>query len=414
MKNFLSIAFAAAIPLFAGSPTPVSVTPASQTYNITSTTAYTFVASDSAGAADLLGIDAQFGSPGEVDCWLFYNRSTNQISANSNAQGWVTEPAGQPGATLYGNSCNLDPSTVSASASGNNLSFSATITLGGAAGTNSIDLSALNVSGTGSPYVKLGTYTVKSGSGGQFTVAVSPDEGFIANGGTTTATVTITDGPGFTGTVNLSLGTFPNGSDLSGSFSQTSITGNGSSTLTITSSAESPTSRDPVTVYATTADGVQQTVTFTTMIDTGPPTVGMGLGSGSGTGTDFGVDVEDGATAEAIQGYDVLFNTTVNGQNACWVWYDARTNYIWLANDDASSWSGVVLNGPVTVSNSQCTVGSFNSSVDNPRTLGTALSTSVQITFKPGFAGTKNVYSNAANFAGFSTGYQLQGTYTVQ
>jgi hypothetical protein len=85
------------------------------------------------------------------------------------------------------------------------------------------------------------------------------------------------------------------------------------------------------------------------MIDDGPPTVQTRLGSGSGTGTDFGVDVTDGATAEAIQGYNLLFNTTINGQNACWVWYDARTNYIWLASDDASSWSGIVLNGPVTV-----------------------------------------------------------------
>jgi hypothetical protein len=46
--------------LSAGQPTPVSVSPSSQTINNTVTTQYTFVASDSDGASDLPGIDALF------------------------------------------------------------------------------------------------------------------------------------------------------------------------------------------------------------------------------------------------------------------------------------------------------------------------------------------------------------------
>jgi hypothetical protein len=398
--------------IFAGQPIPVSVSPASQTFTNSATITYTLVASDSDGASDLMGIDGLFGV--NYECWFFYNRSSNQISVfndnnHTNPGVWTTEPAGQAGAILQGNACNIDPSTVSATASGNDLSVSLTITLGGGVGTHYISVSALNNAGVGSPYVQLGNWRVTDSGTSHFTIAISPDEGFIAAGGTTTATVTITDQPGFSGTVNLSLGQFPNGAQLSGSFNPTSITGNGSATLTITSSAQSPESRDPVTVFATTPDGaIQQQAIFTTFIDTTPPTIEAHTFAGG-----IEVDMTDGATAEAIQGYNVLYNTTLDGRNACWVWYDARTNYIWLASDDISSWSGIVLDGPVTVSNSQCTVGSRGSGTNNPGTLGTAIASRVTIDFNPSFAGTKNVYARTANFAGFDTGYLLQGTVTV-
>jgi hypothetical protein len=398
--------------VFAGQPTPVSVSPASETFTSSATITYTMIASDSDGASDLMGIDGQFG--GNYECWVYYDRAANQISVfndnnHSNPGIWTTETAGQPGAILQGDACNIDPSTVSATASGNDLSVSLTITLGGGTGTHYISLSALNNAGTGSPYVQLGSWRVTGSTTSNFTMAISPDEGFIAAGGTTTATVTITDQPGFSGTVNLSLGQFPNGSQLTGSISPASITGNGSATLTITSSAQSPESRDPVTIYATTPDGaIQQQAIFTTFIDTTPPTVQAYPFAGG-----IQVDITDGATAEAIQGYNALYNTSLDGRNACWVWYDARTNYLWLASDDATSWSGIVLDGPVTESNSQCTVGSNGSDTRNPGTLGTTISSTIRIEFNPNFAGTKNVYARSVNFAGFDTGYQLQGTFTV-
>ncbi|HEY4086610.1 MAG TPA: hypothetical protein VGM43_11765 [Bryobacteraceae bacterium] len=405
----------ATVPEPGGQPMPVSVTPSSTSFNYVATIPYTFVASDSNGAGDLQGMDVLFGSPdGEpYTCWLFYNHSTNQISVWNSEKSitgpWITEPAGQPGAILRGNGCAIDSSTVSASASGNNLSVSMTITLRGLA-TNSIYMSALNMAGVGSPYIRLGDWTATRPA---FQMTVSPAEGYIPAGGSLTTMVTVTPDPGFHETVNLSLTDFPQGSNLSGSFNPSSITGGGSSILTITSTAQSPASMDPVEILPN--GSLQMAQKFTTMIDIGPPAIQVNLGSGpSGAGASFGVDVKDGATAETIQGYNLLFNTTLNGENACWVWYDARTNYIWLASDDESTWKGVVLNGPVTTSNSQCTVGSFGSSAQNPGTNGTKLSSTITISFAPGFAGTKNIYARASNFAGFDSGYQLQGSYTIQ
>jgi hypothetical protein len=405
--------------LFAGQPMPVSVTPASQTFNTTATTTYTFVASDSDGAGDLLGIDALMGN--NYECWLFYNQSTHQISVWNNDNGnnsgvWTTEAAGQPGATLNGNACSIDPSTASATASGNNLNVSVQITLGGLSGTHYIYLSASNVAGTASPYVQLGSWTVQTGSTNYFQITVSPNEGFIRAGGTTTATVTIADQPGFNGTVNLSLGAFPNGSNLTGSFNPTSITGNGTSTLTIISTAESPTSWDPVTVFGTTPDGsIQQSVTFNTFIDTAPPTLSMTLPSpNAGSGGVFRAVATDGATAETIQGINLLINSTLDGEHACWMWYDAKTGYLWLASDDGSSWSGIIANGPAPVSNSQCSAGGPGTTISNQRVNGDNLVIGIPIQFNSGFAGAKNVYERSVDFAGFDTGYQQEGTYTVQ
>src|SRR6185312_11104131 len=96
---------------------------------------------------------------------------------------------------------------------------------------------------------------------------------FTRPGADATATVTIAGNPGFSGTVNLSLGAFPNGSNLTGSFSPGSITGNGTASLTIHSTAQTPAGYDPVDIVATASDGSgERKFQFAAYVDNAPPT----------------------------------------------------------------------------------------------------------------------------------------------
>jgi len=68
-----------------------------------------------------------------------------------------------------------------------------------------------------------------------------------------------------------------------------------------------------------------------------------------------------------------------------------------LAGDDGTSWTAATSSSPA--SNSQCTV---------------APDSTVKVTFKPAFVGTKSIYVDATNGAGYTTGYQPMGGWTVQ
>jgi hypothetical protein len=65
----------------------------------------------------------------------------------------------------------------------------------------------------------------------------------------------------------------------------------------------------------------------------------------------------------------------------------------------------------MTVQNSQCTLNgagsSVSSSVNN-------LTVNVALTFKPAFAGAKNVYLNAVDSGALWSNWQLRGNWTAQ
>ena len=79
-----------------------------------------------------------------------------------------------------------------------------------------------------------------------FTLSASPSSQIVAAGNTATFTIGVTVLNGFTGVVNLSV---PKGT--SATFSAASLTGSGSSTLTVTTTSSTPPGNYPVTVSAT-------------------------------------------------------------------------------------------------------------------------------------------------------------------
>ena len=409
MKHVLLAAavFAAlAVNVAAEPPSLVSISPSDLTTDGPETVNFTFVASHPSGdRLALQGIDALFGD--QYDCWFFYSAIVRTISVWHNGI-WTTGKAGEPGAVLHGKSCEIDPQRASSEYLNGVtlLQVHVPIRLGGAVGVRNIYMSA-GGSGGFALYQKMGIWTVTPPA--PFTLTVTPTGVFTRPGADANATVTIADNPGFSGTVNLSLGTFPNGSNLTGSFSPGSITGNGTATLAIHSTAQTPAGYHPVDIVATASDGSgQRKFQFAIFADNAAPTSVM-TPLPPGAGDNFTFTVSDKGTANEIIGLNVLINSSIDGRNACWLWIDWQTNF-WLANDDGLSWQGVPSLTPA--SNSQCAVGP-GISVSTPGRNGTDLSLTIPIVFRQSFAGVKNVYTRSANFSGFESGYHQAGQYEV-
>jgi hypothetical protein len=83
---------------------------------------------------------------------------------------------------------------------------------------------------------------------GDFSVSVAPANLTVSRGSNGSYSVTVTPGSGFTGTVGLSVSGLPR--RTSASFSPASITGSGTSTMTVSANRKSPTGTFTLTVTA--------------------------------------------------------------------------------------------------------------------------------------------------------------------
>ena len=97
---------------------------------------------------------------------------------------------------------------------------------------------------------------------GNFSVSVAPTSLAVSRGSNGNYSVTVTPGSGFTGTVGMSVSGLPRRTNAS--FSPASITGSGTSTLTVSTNRKSPTGTFTLTVMATSGGLTQsQQVTLT-------------------------------------------------------------------------------------------------------------------------------------------------------
>src|SRR5437764_15493036 len=80
--------------------------------------------------------------------------------------------------------------------------------------------------------------------------------------------------------------------------------------------------------------------------------------------------------------------------NGCFIFYAQASNVFYLLNDSATAFSGLVAGSATSVSNSQCTLhGTGSGGVAS----GSNLVVTYNLTFSPGFAGTKQIYMQAAD-----------------
>jgi hypothetical protein len=191
--------------------------------------------------------------------------------------------------------------------------------------------------------------------------------------------------------------------------------------MTVSTSTSVPPDIYHVLVTASSASRTHTDSTGPVEASNVPPTDSISPNTGAGLSQTFTIQMTDRI---GITGMNLLIAPSVNGANACWIFFDRGPAMgdplaVYLAGDDGATWSkaGTVgfgsTAGSGTASNSQCTVnlaaatysetaGSDNKVLEIP------------VTFTPGFAGTKTLFVRASNYAGYDTGYQALGGWTVQ
>lgn len=128
-----------------------------------------------------------------------------------------------------------------------------------------------------------------------------------------------------------------------------------------------------------------------------PTLVSVSPSSGNGQSQNFTVTVSDSLGASSITYIDLLINASLDGQNACWLYYDNIQRQLYLAGD--SGWG---------TSNSHCTASLVSGSA-----AGNNASFTVSITFQSNWVGHKILWAAAGDSAGNNSSYQAMGTWDV-
>jgi len=207
---------------------------------------------------------------------------------------------------------------------------------------------------------------------GTFSLGVNPTSQLVFPGNSTNFTVTLTTNGGFSGNVNFGIDGLPSGANAN--FSPTSLSGNGTSTLTVTTTGATLPGNYPLNIYGT--NGAIVAITTANLIVTGSGTSPLWNG-GSATGNywnDFlnwsGVPLASGS-ALIFDGNARLNNT--NNTTAGTIY----SNIIFNSGASAFTLNGnsITLNGNVT-----------NNSA-NPQTINFGINFGSSITFNGGSAG---------------------------
>jgi hypothetical protein len=140
-----------------------------------------------------------------------------------------------------------------------------------------------------------------------------------------------------------------------------------------------------------------------------PSNVSVTPSSGTGTTQNFTFIYSDPYGHADISWVNMLFQSQLTGQNACWVQYTPATNAIDLVGDSGSGSTSNTLGTVGTLSNSQCSVDTGLSSMS---TSGNNLTVTAAVTFKPAFTGAKNIYMSVFTNLNLSSGWQINGTWT--
>jgi hypothetical protein len=130
-----------------------------------------------------------------------------------------------------------------------------------------------------------------------------------------------------------------------------------------------------------------------------PQFVSLSPTSGAGLTKTFTLTFLNGAGSADIGSMNLLFNTSLNGSDGCWVYYDHVRNIASLYSDDGR-WGAT--------QNSRCSVhvASRDDSVD-------IATVSLTVTFSASWQGPRRIWAAATDLAGASDGYHEAGTFTI-
>lgn len=141
-----------------------------------------------------------------------------------------------------------------------------------------------------------------------------------------------------------------------------------------------------------------------------PASVSASPSSGSALYHVFDFVYSDSSGYQNLTGVHALFNAAYNGDNACWLYYNAAGKVLSLASDNASAWSSLAVGSAGTIQNSQCQILVSGVVVSGS---GNTLTLSVPIVFATSFSGAKSIYLNATDKNGTTSSTVSLGTWTV-
>ncbi len=434
---------AGGIHLLLALPSAVSVTPSAGSGF---SQIFTAVYSDPAGAASLnqraFLINSYFGST--AGCYVLTNTVGSYLVDDTGS--FTTGPL-TPGGVLSNSQCTVYGSGSSVVNSGNTSTITLSIGFAPAfAGVKSIYMYADDSSGN-SNWQTLGSYTV-TGPSAPAAVSISPASG---SGSAQTFTAVYSDAAGASylnhrlllinsalngagacyieaDATNLYLvndagsallgpagtGTLSN-SQCSLNGASSSIVSSGSSSTITVSLAFKAAFAGAKTLYLYADDtvgnvtGWQTKGSFTASapVLATPTADSVTPSSASGSAQVFNAVFSDASGAALLNRRLIVINSSLNGAGACFI--QADPSGIYLVNDAGNALSASVSGGS-SVSNSQCTLNGNGTSVS---TSGSSSSVTASVTFKPAFAGAKNIYLYDEDTSGNNSGFQLRGTYTI-
>ncbi|MEK7996618.1 MAG: hypothetical protein AAB403_22680, partial [Planctomycetota bacterium] len=141
-----------------------------------------------------------------------------------------------------------------------------------------------------------------------------------------------------------------------------------------------------------------------------PTVTSVSPNSGGGASRTFSFVYSDADGYADLTGAAVLINAGLSARNACYFSFNRAAKVLGLARDVETDWDTMVLGSSGTLQNSQCILDGGASSVSAS---GSNLTLSVLLTFKPVFAGAKNIYTYAADTGPFYTGWYRVGSWIV-
>ena len=171
-----------------------------------------------------------------------------------------------------------------------------------------------------------------------------------------------------------------------------------------------------VDLYATDVSGAnsgwQQLGAWTVPAAAGVPSVvSVTPSSGSGASESFALQYLDADGANSLEYVYAWFNASLtNAANSCFLYYQSSTNQLNLLNDAATGWLVATVGAATILQNSQCSVNAAATTVTRN---GNTLTLNLAMTFKPAYAGAKNVDLYATDVSGANSGWQQLGAWTV-
>ena len=184
----------------------------------------------------------------------------------------------------------------------------------------------------------------------------------------------------------------------------------GATTATFRIDTSTVAASSSVTIHATHANQ-----TRTAVLTVLPPPIvtadSVTPSSGSGATQTFAFQYSHSQGAAQILSVQLNFraSSTTNVLDSCLAQYGPAANWLSLATDGLSDWRSGTLGTAVTLQNNQCAIALGSSSVT---LAGNTLTLKLAVTFKPAFAGSKDIHMYA--YAGTaSSGWHDRGDWIV-